>query len=139
MLKPSEYTLNNSIITIYCNVNKFINFNLINKKFNKIIFSNYSNIEIHTETNNKFDIKYEKYWISNSKPQIFRTNKITHLVLNYYFNQPVILTNNLTFRERFHNAVILANNLTHLTFGDCFDQPVNLTDNLTHLSFGYYF
>jgi hypothetical protein len=140
MLEPTDYTCYNSIVVVHYNIDKFIDFNLINGDFNKIIFSDYDDIEICIKINNMYDDEYYNNWTKSKFNQpIILTNNLTHLTFGYRFNQPIILTNNLThltFGYDFNQPIILTNNLTHLTFGYYFDQPIILTNNLTHLTFG---
>jgi hypothetical protein len=142
MLELSDFTYCELTIIIHPNVNKFIDFNLINEDFNKIIFSDYENIEIietNIKTYNLYDNEHKEYWESHFNQPIVLTNNLTHLSFGHKFNQPIILTNNLThltFGDGFNRPIILTNNLTHLTFGYVFNQPIILTNNLTHLTFG---
>ena len=105
MLASTKYTLNNSTIIVHSNVNEFIDFNLINEYFDKIIFSDYNDVKICIETNNTYDEKYHNHWKSRFNRLVILTNNLTHLTFSFKFNQLIILTNNLT----------------HLTFG-CFES-----------------
>ena len=99
MLNSDEYTIwDNSTIIIHSNVNKIIDFNLIYENIDKIIFSNYNNVEICIQTN---DIIFNTKQYSKFNQQIILTDNLTHLTFGMCFNKPIILTNNLT----------------HLTFG----------------------
>ncbi len=74
---------------------------------NILIFSNYNNVNICIETNNKYDLKYNYHFsLSNFNHPIELPQNITHLVFGYKFNK----------------QVILPQNITHLEFGTCFNQ-----------------
>ena len=119
------WILNDNTLIFKSEFNKFLD-NYINiiSKYNKLIFSNYSDIDICIETNNEYGLKY--YFESKfNQPVINLPPNITHLTFGYYFNQEV---NNLP------------SNITHLTFDWEFNQKVNnLPPNITHLTFGYHF
>ena len=92
-------------------------------KYNKLIFSNYSDIAICIKTNNQYIFKFKKYLESKFNQEVNNLPlNITHLTFGYCFNQEVIN---------------LPPNITHLTFGYIFNQKVNnLPPNITHLTFG---
>jgi hypothetical protein len=93
-------------------------------QYNKLIFSNYTDVDICIKTNNNFDsIFFNKY-------------------LGSKFNQKIDLPQNLTyinFGNNFNQKVDLPPNLVHINFGDCFNQQVDLPQNLVHINFGYDF
>jgi hypothetical protein len=142
-LDLSEYTAIDDMIIIHWEVNKPIE--TIDKKFKKLIFSNYNDININTlmETKNNFDYLHSANWKKSLFNQpVNLTNFLTHLIFGYEFNQQITLTNSLThltFGWEFNQPVILTNSLTHLTFGSCFNQPIILTNSLTHLTLRHKF
>ena len=70
-------------------------------KYNKLIFSNYNDIDICIETNNEYEFD-EYYFDSNFNQEVKNLPpNITHLTFGWNFNQPVIN---------------LPKNITHLTF-----------------------
>ena len=87
MLESTEYTLNDLTIIIHSNVNEFIDFNLIDANFDKIIFSNYNDIKIFIETNNEYYYEHKNHWKSQFNQQIILTNNLTHLTLGFCFNR----------------------------------------------------
>jgi hypothetical protein len=102
------------------------NYTNIISKYNKLIFSNYSNPLISKEIENCLDdddntcILYKfssGSLLSNKFNQIVN---LTHLIFNYCFNQIVDQT---------------LPNLTHLTLGHNFNQLINLPTNIKHLNF----
>lgn len=133
MLKPSEYTkINKSTMIIHSNVAKPIDFNLFNKEISlddgygvQVIFSNYTDINLHIRFNGEYEHCYRTNW-------------------NPYFNHQVNISAGIiqiTFNYNFDNLIILPDDsqLTHLTFGPIFNKPIQLPDSLTHLIFGYYY
>ena len=74
-LNSSEYTVINDMIIIHWKVNKQIG--IIDKKFKKLIFSNYDDINLYIKHNNN-------------------SNKNNYIFQGSLFNQPVILTDSLT-------------------------------------------
>ena len=80
-------------------------------KYDKLIFSNYSNVKIYMETNNQLKSEFYKYYLKSKFNQEVNnlSPNITHLTFGWQFNQEV---NNLP------------QNLTHLTFGYDFNQEV---------------
>ena len=92
--------------------------------YDTLIFSNYNDVNICIETNNKYEYNYRyEYNKSEFNKKVELPINITHLTFGDYFNQ----------------KVELPINITHLTFGWCFNQKVELPINITHLTFGYYF
>ena len=86
--------------------NKELNYDLISK-YNKIIFSNYNNLEICVKTNNLYDCNYKNnYSNSNFNQKVKLPKSLTHLTFSCEFNQ----------------KVKLPESLTHLTFGVSFNQ-----------------
>lgn len=140
-LDKNYYQMFNDIIAIHYHVNIPINFNLIPENFTKIIFSNYKNIRKCIKTNNN---PFEFGEISKFNQPLILTENLTQLHFGISFDQPVNLPNSLThlyFGEEFDKSIDLPNGLIYLYFGEEFNQPVQLINNfqLTHLTFGYMF
>src|SRR6056300_1247759 len=89
-------------------------------KYDKLIFSNYSDVKICIETNNQYKVKFKKYYLKSKFNQEVNNlpPNITNLTFGYYFNQEV---NNLP------------PNITHLTFGYHFNQEVNIPFSVKYL------
>ena len=90
------------------------------KNYDKLIFSNYSDIVICIKTNNQFECGFIKYYFNSNFNQsvINLPPNITHLSFGFCFNQEV---NNLP------------PNITHLSFGCCFNQEVNIPFSVKYL------
>ncbi len=120
-----EYTTKDSKIIFVPYYNKELD-NLLLKKYNQIIFSDYElkeNIVECYENLNFKDCVYIENIFNKSVNNL--PNSITHLTFGVMFNQTV---NNLP------------NSITHLTFGYKFNQRVdNLPNSVTHLTFGHDF
>ena len=94
-------------------------YDLINK-YKKIIFSNYNESEIAIKTNNFYNDKYDKNYISNKFNQKIDLSNNIHLTFGYNFNQEIDLSNNI--------------HLTHLTLGYCFNKEINIPLNVKSLT-----
>ena len=93
-------------------------------QYKNLIFSNSKDLKIATETNNKYDDKYNTIWnyskfnqpLSNSLSKLIN---LEQLIWGNNFNQPL--------SDSLSNLL----NLQQLTFGSCFNQP--LSDSLSNL------
>lgn len=101
------YTIINSCIIIDYTFNKNIDFNLIDGDYDKIIFSNYNDVDLCLKNTNEFNSIDSTYW------------------KNSYFNNSIHLKHNiiyLIFGRFFNTPFCLNNSLTHLFFGEMFNQ-----------------
>ena len=109
------------------------------QQYNKLVFSDYDDVYICIETNNKYDYEYSGNFIkSKFNHQVNLLLNLTHITFGFNFNSQVDLPLNLiylSFGFYFNSQVDLPHNLTHLIFCGCFNQKVDLPPNLTYLSF----
>lgn len=144
-LNPCEYSIFDDIIIIHNNVNKRIDFNKINERFCKIIFSDYDDIAICLRQNNKYNPKYfDNYIPSIFNQNIVLPNYLTNLIFGFSYNRPILsplseFLVSLIFGEEFNQFVELPNKLIQLAFGNSFNQCVTLPMSLTHLTLGHNF
>ena len=87
-------------------------------QYKKIIFSNYNEPKIATETNNKYNSKYDNIWNCSKFNQplsdfLSKLINLEHLNLSYYFNRPL--------SDSLSNLI----NLQQLKMGYYFDQPLS--------------
>jgi hypothetical protein len=122
--------------------------------YNKLIFSNYDDVEICVKTNNKYNRDYEKNYTYSKFNQpiedgaLDKLTSLQGLTFGHAFNQPVSggaldkLTSlqGLTFGSQFNQPVSggvfdKLTQLQQLTFGFCFNQAVSggVFDKLTQL------
>jgi hypothetical protein len=112
-------------------------------KYNKLVFSNYNDVDICIKRNNKYDSIYSNNFIGSKFNQIIDLPpNLTHITFGRNFNQLIDLPPNLVyinFGDNFNQKVVLPLNLVYINFGYGFNQKVDLPQNLTHLTFGFYF
>ncbi len=83
-LNSSEYTVIDDMIIIHDGVNKPIG--IIDKKFKKLIFSNYNDINISIQLNNKYDFVNNGWNSSIFNYSISLTDFLTHLTSEIKIN-----------------------------------------------------
>jgi hypothetical protein len=93
-------------------------------QYNKLVFSNYKDVDACIKTNNVYDNKYD--------------NKFSSSIFNQQVELPLNLVH-INFGDYFNQKVDLPENLTHINFGFHFNQKVNLPPNLVHINFGMNF
>ena len=163
-LEQNEYTIIDNTIIINWNIDKPIEPNQIDEKFNKLIFSNYLVPSISYEYSNNYIWYNQDMWIGSqfNKPinlakKIICKSQISCVIFGDKFDNLVILKNDLAelnnlnqstqldqstqlsrlkFGFNFNKPIELINSLTHLIFGISFNQPILLLEGLTNLEFG---
>lgn len=142
-LNPNQYTLIDDIIIIHYDVNQPVDFNLINKTFTKIIFSNYFDLDSCKNTLNEMNfIEYSKWRGSIFNKSINLKENITFLHFGESFNQPFEMTETIThiiFGSSFNQPINITDSLYHLVLRDIYNQPIISSNNLIFLMIGYNF
>lgn len=138
-----DYTIISDTIVIHNTVKKPIDFNLIYDYGNssKIIFSDYSDVNICVKCNNILNIgSYNTP--SKFNHDVILTNKIKEIKFNLIFDRQINLLDtltHLTFNDYFNQPIQLPSKLEKLKFGNDFNQQINIPPTLTHLTVGIYF
>lgn len=164
--ETTDYWIYEDILIFKPKFNKNLDqYKNITKNFNKIIFSNYDDLELVLETGNKYNSEYNNNYVCNKFNQPINLDEkleylklgtnfnqsikfnpnLTHLVLDCEFNQKIILPNTLVYLELNCNNQFLVDNLPNsiqtLVLGFIFNLKIdNLPNSIKHIKFlSYYY